>query len=987
MIILFFTVVMVRLSRAENVTVSVTDTRFVWSGPNRYNPECGGVNCLMENETVSLNFTGTNVTINFVMSNNASSQALISMDGGYVTTMDTYDSPDSICQLLAWPSRTLSQAQHNITVTGGDRNISRPCLFIHSFVYTSTAPTSSSAISGHASSKVAHIVGGTVGGVVCLILITAIIFLLCRRRRRSPPSSDRADSDTNEKLEMEPTTSNSESQLAFRGSNGPGEKLHGSLPGTTVPKGSGFSGVLSSSTPVQATTASNAQPILSTSSSDLQWVQNVESLSPKTPFCASPDQHISETPTPFTINIPPPDGWDEELPLSFAIENSPTGGEVPVPSRSSPASQTDMITTSPPETTFSPSTEEQLSDGPLRAMEMPSDLDDDVELPLTYAVETHPTASEEIFHPDTALIPTPTVEKLNDWTERSKVVFSIDIGTSHSAISFAYLQSQKEPVVENVSSWPGQFNDLARAQTVTAIYYDKNGEPRSYGAMVQMSEIKEKAKKEGWVLVDSFKRHINNLSDVVSTTDTRFQTDVPKLTLPDDVPIGTVYAHWIQYLFGHAVSIFIAKYTKRTWDELKQDIEVVFTVPNGWYTQEHGVLARAAVEAKIIQKPAQAKFIPETEAAVHWELWSGGLNPDIYTDFLVCNAGTSTTDIALYHVSGISPLQLQEVEGFPSQCIEAGLALITDALLNDLVGRLPMLTHDEGIPAALREVVMTAVQTLGAPEEISAANETEETFPRHKLAAQFDSEIAKIVAAIEKLNANNKPKFLLLFGDFGRNPYFQSRLRDRYEPDMQIINAGGKNIKSAAPGAIFPFLKSDEEGLIAQRAARFTFGMNIVVQYDARNPEHSGRPVIDRADGTVVPHGWDQIVAIGTLVTYKEEHKRGYYMFYDRQPESLADFKADVYIVDDEVASTNWMFDRHGVILPGFRKICTVEANISELQGRLPSRFGPTGRMYYYLDFKVAIKFGTTSPEARILWEENGREVSGKATIIPVMLA
>lgn len=221
---------------------------------------------------------------------------------------------------------------------------------------------------------------------------------------------------------------------------------------------------------------------------------------------------------------------------------------------------------------------------------------------------------------------------------------------------------------------------------MTAIYYDKNGEPRSYGAMVQMSEIKEKAKKEGWVLVDSFKRHINNLSDVVSTTDTRFQTDVPKLTLPDDVPIGTVYAHWIQYLFGHAVSIFIAKYTKRTWDELKQDIEVVFTVPNGWYTQEHGVLARAAVEAKIIQKPAQAKFIPETEAAVHWELMSGGLNPDvsnsfynlaidlkvvvqIYTNFLVCNAGTSTTDIALYHVSGISPLQLQEVEGFPSQCL------------------------------------------------------------------------------------------------------------------------------------------------------------------------------------------------------------------------------------------------------------------------------------------------------------------------------
>ena len=153
--------------------------------------------------------------------------------------------------------------------------------------------------------------------------------------------------------------------------------------------------------------------------------------------------------------------------------------------------------------------------------------------------------------------------------------------------------------------------------------------------MTQMNEIKEQAKMEGWVLVHSFKRHINNLSDVVSTTDrTLFQTEGPaKLSLPDDVPIGTVYAHWIQYLFDHAESIFIAKYTKRSWDKLKQDIEVVFTVPNGWYTQEHGVMARAAVEANIIQKPSQAKFVPETEAAIHWSLMSSCLNPDVSNSF------------------------------------------------------------------------------------------------------------------------------------------------------------------------------------------------------------------------------------------------------------------------------------------------------------------------------------------------------------------
>jgi hypothetical protein len=63
--------------------------------------------------------------------------------------------------------------------------------------------------------------------------------------------------------------------------------------------------------------------------------------------------------------------------------------------------------------------------------------------------------------------------------------------------------------------------------------------------------------------------------------------------------------------------------------------------------------------------------------------------------------------------------------------IEAGLALIADALLNDLVGQLPALsTSDDGNPDALRDGVMKTVQTFGAPEEIPVANETKETLPR-----------------------------------------------------------------------------------------------------------------------------------------------------------------------------------------------------------------------------------------------------------------
>ena len=65
-----------------------------------------------------------------------------------------------------------------------------------------------------------------------------------------------------------------------------------------------------------------------------------------------------------------------------------------------------------------------------------------------------------------------------------------------------------------------------------------------------------------------------------------------------------------------------------------------------------------------------------------------------------------------------------------------------------------------------------------------------------------------------------------------------------------------------------------------------------------------------------------------------------------------------------------------GNILPGFHKRCTIKADMSRLEGRLPSKIGTRGRRYWYISFEVAIKFGATSPEARIIWEEDVRHVT-----------
>jgi len=203
-------------------------------------------------------------------------------------------------------------------------------------------------------------------------MLVIIILFLLFCRRRG--RGNRVDSDIPEKLEIEPVNP---SQIAINKRNDP-KSPGGAFP--TVQKGGD---VPTSSAPVQAIggsyVASGKTLLPSILSSDLQRKQTITSP-PTNPANASTD--ISEAP-PRPVQLPSGYG-DVELALTSAIER-PSGYS-------------------------------------------------DVELALTSAIERMSTGS--MLHADTALIPTPTVEKLNDWTEASKVVFSIDIGTSHSVRSF-----------------------------------------------------------------------------------------------------------------------------------------------------------------------------------------------------------------------------------------------------------------------------------------------------------------------------------------------------------------------------------------------------------------------------------------------------------------------------------------------------------------------------------------------------------------------
>jgi hypothetical protein len=78
-----------------------------------------------------------------------------------------------------------------------------------------------------------------------------------------------------------------------------------------------------------------------------------------------------------------------------------------------------------------------------------------------------------------------------------------------------------------------------------------------------------------------------------------------------------------------------------------------------------------------------------------------------------------------------------------------------------------------------------------------------------------------------------------------------------------------------------------------------------------------------------------------------------------------------------------------GSVCDGFRLVCTISADLSGLEPALKARTAPAAASQgvWELAFQVVIKFGTTSLKAALVWEEDGLQREGPASLITPELA
>ncbi|KAF8736628.1 ATP binding, partial [Rhizoctonia solani] len=181
------------------------------------------------------------------------------------------------------------------------------------------------------------------------------------------------------------------------------------------------------------------------------------------------------------------------------------------------------------------------------------------------------------------------------WSRPSKIILGIDIGTTQSAVAFAYLYPGGPQSIHRVMEWPGQESQKGESKIPTLVYYDSNNKPVSFGAAALKPEIAEKAEDEHWKLARHFKLHLHPEA-------MKNKHNLHAQPLPAGVSLLTIYTDFMVYLMQHTKSYFESRIIdgQKVWEEHHKDMTIVLAHPNGWGVKEQNFLRQAAIAANYV---------------------------------------------------------------------------------------------------------------------------------------------------------------------------------------------------------------------------------------------------------------------------------------------------------------------------------------------------------------------------------------------------
>ncbi|KAJ1304905.1 hypothetical protein OPQ81_006039 [Rhizoctonia solani] len=615
------------------------------------------------------------------------------------------------------------------------------------------------------------------------------------------------------------------------------------------------------------------------------------------------------------------------------------------------------------------------------------------------------------------------------WNDENKIVVGVDIGTTCTAVSVTYLAKGEKQVIHRILQWPGQGAQDQGAKIPTVIWYNlETKKAELFGAEATSRDGKDTAEDHGWFLVKHFKLHLQ--------PEDQRKKGLKLDPLPPGITLAQIYSDFLGYLLKHTKA-FIEKRIplgKQIWEKYKPTMEVVIAHPNGWDTPEQNFLRKAAIDcgfADADKASRQVQFVTEAEASVHYCVHHSSLNNKLKpgTKLVVCDAGGSTVDTTLYSVISTTPvLQLREVR--LSDSIQAGGIFVNmefENFMRQLLKNLKLTPTqiDEFTPTAIEDFEFVAKRKFSSAqspsgsvhESIRVANTSFSCpgtnaaqtkihrgcvkVPSSAIKRCFDVPVNQIISSVNEQLKNQTVQHVLLVGGFGDSLYLHTEFESHFKSGTrEVVLANDSTAKAVADGSVIWNTLCN----VVSRTPRRSFGLIGAVPCLPwmRLPAGSkGRAAYIGPEGVpLIPGIWNQIIKKVLLFICSGSSSIDYsclqgvpldaeaifrkncrHTSAQRNPTSLQlEMKLVGYSGDDE---PTWAWDKKENLLPKFKEVCTIKAQLYNLEGALKPAIGMTGVHYWYLEVDVCVYFGTTELQAHLEWMQNGIRRKGPATVVP----
>ncbi|KAG8929079.1 hypothetical protein FRC01_004911 [Tulasnella sp. 417] len=282
----------------------------------------------------------------------------------------------------------------------------------------------------------------------------------------------------------------------------------------------------------------------------------------------------------------------------------------------------------------------------------------------------------------------------------SKLVISIDIGTTYSGASYTFLSPGEVPKVYNVIGFKGQEHLESNTKVPSVLLYDGEGKLVACGAEVKAAT--EPFMPQGHIRTEWFKLKLRPAS---------MRIDTPPITLPPKRTLIEVFGDFLRYMYDCVREYIVKTHAEgeQIWVSLHNSAHFILSHPNGWESLQQRMMRQAAMEGGLVPKTSEGEerveFVTEGEASFHWCVEEKVAEKALKegTKIVVADLGGGTIDVSSFRVVDPKPLRLEETPLCPD-CVVAGSITVTDRFVKTIQARLQNTPYgDQDSMETLRE--------------------------------------------------------------------------------------------------------------------------------------------------------------------------------------------------------------------------------------------------------------------------------------------